>query len=46
MEGENYIDISGLKICNDCYDEKEAEYDDGYEDYINREVHERINTNE
>ena len=46
MEGENYIDISGTKICDDCYSKREAVYDDGYEDYINREVHERINTNE
>jgi hypothetical protein len=46
MEGEEYIIVNNLKICNDCYIKKEATYDDGYLDYIDKEIHERINTNE
>jgi hypothetical protein len=42
VEGEEYAKIDNMNICSDCYEIKEAEYNDGYEDYINREIHERI----
>jgi hypothetical protein len=48
QEGEMYLKVDDYNICDECQESLQeiAEYDDGYEDYINREVHERIENNE
>lgn len=44
QEGEMYLKVDDYNICEECekIHTEIAEYDDGYADYIDREVHERI----